>query len=138
VATPPTPPHSIDDFVQGYEAGRTLRGFRCTGCGTLTATWGLACSRCGSSTREEVTLTTRGRIVAGTIVTVASGEFVNDAPYAYVVVELEAGGRLSGWMPHVASEAEIVPGTKVRFAPGYKAGVQFERAEADGAEAGSR
>lgn len=130
-------PHSIEEFVRGYESGKTLRGFRCTACRELTATWGLACARCGSLRREEASLDPRGRIVAGTIVSVASEEFVNEAPYAYVVVELLGGGRVSGWIPHVASEAEIAPGTPVRFAPGYKPGVQFERRALEGPGAGS-
>ena len=123
----PAPAHSIEQFVQGYETARTLRGFRCPRCGQRTATWGLACSRCGASPLEEVTLAGTGRIVAGTIVAVASDEFVNDAPYAYVVVELDGGGRVSGWMPRVRAEDEIAPGTAVRFVPSYKPGVQFER-----------
>lgn len=131
-------PHSIQEFVQGYETARTLRAFRCPRCGTVTATWGVACSRCGGRPLEEATLADRGRVVAGTIVTVASDEFVNDAPYAYVLVELEGGGRLSGWMPNVRSEEEIAPGTPVRFAPGYKGGVQFARVEPALGEGGSR
>ena len=123
---PVASPHSIQDLVQGYETGRLLRGFRCTRCGARTATWGLACSRCGAAALEETTLSDRGRVVAGTVVTVASDEFVNDAPYAYVVVELEGGGRISGWIPGVRSETEIAPGTAVRFVPSYKAGVQFQ------------
>jgi uncharacterized OB-fold protein len=124
----PTAPHSIEQFVQGYETARTLRGFRCPRCGQRTATWGLACSRCGGAPLEDANLSGTGRIVAGTVVTVASDEFVNDAPYAYVVVELDDGGRVSGWMPRVRAEEEIAPGTAVRFVPSYKPGVQFERA----------
>ena len=120
-------PHSIEEFVRAYENDRRLRAFRCPKCGTLTATWGLACSRCGAAPLEEATLGGRGTIVAGTIVQVASDEFVNDAPYAYVLVELEGGGRLSGWIPQVRTDAEIAPGTGVRFVPSYKPGVQFER-----------
>jgi uncharacterized OB-fold protein len=126
VATPPTGPHSIARFVEGYESGRTILGFRCSRCGRRTATWGLACAQCGGSL-EEAELGSRGRIVAGTVVAVASDEFVNDAPYAYVVVELDGGGRLSGWIRGVRTEEEIRPGTPVRFAPSYKPGVQFER-----------
>jgi uncharacterized OB-fold protein len=124
---PPAAPHSIEAFVRAYENDRQLRAFRCPNCGTLSATWGVACSRCGSVPLAEATLSGRGKIVAGTVVQVASDEFVNDAPYAYVLVDLEGGGRLSGWLPGVRSEAEIVPGTAVRFAPSYKPGVQFER-----------
>jgi len=122
----PAGPHSIEQFVQGYEQAGTLRGLRCPRCGARTATWGLACSRCGAGPLEEATLSLTGRVVAGTIVAVASDEFVNDAPYAYVLVELDGGGRVSGWMPAVRSEAEIAPGMRVRLVRSYKPGVQFE------------
>jgi len=119
--------HSIAEFVQGYENGRTLRGFRCRACGTRTATWGLACSKCGARELEEAELSESGLIVAGTLVAVPSEEFVNEVPYAYVLVELDGGGRVSGWIPGASREEEIAPGTRVRFRPSYKSGVQFER-----------
>ncbi len=120
-------PHTIADFVRGYESERALRGFRCPSCGSVTATWGLACSRCGARPLVEQRLSDQGALVAGTIVTVPGDELVNDAPYAYVLVALDGGGVVSGWIPSVRSEDEIAPGTRVRFAPGYRAGVQFER-----------
>ncbi|HYA10759.1 MAG TPA: OB-fold domain-containing protein [Thermoplasmata archaeon] len=135
---PPPSPHSIREFVEGYETARTLRAFRCPQCGMTTVTWGLACSRCGASPLGEVMLADRGRVVAGTIVAVASEEFANDAPYAYVVVEMDDGGRLSGWMPNVRSPEAIAPGTPVRFAPSYKPGVQFRLANLEPLEERSR
>jgi uncharacterized OB-fold protein len=125
----PSAPHSIDEFVRAYESERRLRGFRCPACGATTTTWGLACSTCGAGPLLDADLPTEGTIVAGTIVQVAPDDFVNEAPYAYVIVELTGGARLSGWLPGVRSEGEIAPGTPVRFRPGYKAGVQFERRE---------
>ena len=122
---PAPSPHSIAEFVDGYENGRTIRGFRCRACGNVTATWGLACSRCGARPLEEATFPATGTIVAGTIVAVASDEFVNDAPYAYVLVELEGGGRVTGWMPSVKSEKDLTIGEPVHFVAGYKPGVQF-------------
>ena len=122
----PSAPHSIAEFIQGYENARTLRGVRCRQCKALTATWGLACCRCGSRELEEVVLSEAGRIVAGTLVAVPSEEFVNDAPYAYLLVELDEGGRISGWMPGASTEAQIAAGMRVRFRPSYKLGIQFE------------
>ena len=119
--------HTIAEFLAGYESERRLRGFRCRACGARTATWGLACARCGADALEEATLGDQGTVVAATIVEVPSEAFVNDAPYAYVVVELVGGGRVSGWVPGVANLAEVAPGTPVRFRPSYKPGVQFER-----------
>lgn len=121
----PSAPHSIREFVQGYEEQGTLRGFCCPSCKHLTATWGLACSRCGTPGLEETTLSTAGRVVAFTVLTVPGDEFVNDAPYAYVVVDLDGGGRVTGWMPSVRAETDLALGERVRFAPSYKPGVQF-------------
>jgi len=121
----PTVPHSIDDFVKGYEEAGKLRGFRCPNCGLVTATWGLACSRCGRPDLEEAELSPRGCIIACTILHVPGNEFLNDAPYAYVVVELDGGGRITGWMPTVRAETDLKIGERVRFNPSYRPGVQF-------------
>ncbi len=125
-------PHTIAEFVRGYEGEGKLRGFRCPSCGFLTATWGIACSRCGASGLEEAPLSDRGRVVAFTVVEVPTEELVNDAPYAYVVVELDGGGRVSGWMPQVRSATEISLGERVRFRPSYRPGVQFEEESSPG------
>jgi uncharacterized OB-fold protein len=124
--------HTIAEFLTGYESEGRLRGFRCRACGARTATWGVACARCGADALEEAALGDHGTVVAATIVEVPSEAFVNDAPYAYVVVELLGGGRVSGWVPGIASLEEVAPGTPVRFRPSYKPGVQFERTEAAG------
>ena len=120
-------PHSVADFLNGYESEGKLRGFRCAGCGLITATWGIACSRCGRSPLDETELSQKGSVVAYTLLTVPGEEFLNDAPYAYVVVELDGGGRITGWMPSVRSESEIAIGDRVHFVSGYKPGVQFAK-----------
>jgi uncharacterized OB-fold protein len=66
-------------------------------------------------------------VVAFTLLTVPGDEFLNDAPYAYVVVELDGGGRITGWMPAVKSENDLKVGDPVHFVPGYKPGVQFAK-----------
>lgn len=131
----PAAPHTIEEFVKGYEDGGKLRGFRCSDCGLVTATWGLACSRCGHSRLEETELSTKGKVAAFTILTVPGEEFLNDAPYAYVVVELDGGGRVTGWMPTVRAEDQIAVGDRVHFVTGYKPGVQFAK-DSEGAKPG--
>jgi uncharacterized OB-fold protein len=121
----PQAPHTIQDWFQGYEEGGVLRGFRCGNCGLITATWSLACPRCGKSAFEETQLGTRGRVIAYTILSVPGDDFLNDAPYCYAVVELDGGGRITGWLPSVRSPPELAIGDRVRFAPSYKPGVQF-------------
>jgi uncharacterized OB-fold protein len=126
------PGHSIADYLRGYEVGQGLRGFR-SSCGLVTATWGLVCPRCGKADLAEVRLSGRGKIVAFTVQHVPGDEFVNDAPYAYVVVELEEGGRITGWMPTVRDEDSLKMGDSVHWVAGYKPGVQFAK-DSDGAQ----
>jgi uncharacterized OB-fold protein len=113
--------------VKGYEEGGKLRGFRCKNCKLITATWGLACSRCGHPDLEEMDLATKGCVVAFTLLTVPSDEFLNEAPYAYVVVELDGGGRVTGWMPTVRAENQIAIGDRVHYVTSYKPGVQWAK-----------
>lgn len=121
----PRAPHTIDEFVHAYEEEQKLRGFRCRNCGLVSATWGLACPRCGRDGLEEAELSPAGRVAAFTILHVPGDGFLNDAPYAYVVVDLDGGGRITGWMPSVRAEADLAIGERVRFRPSYKPGVQF-------------
>lgn len=123
----PVPLHSVAEYRQGYESEHRLRGYRSTGCGFVMATWGLRCPRCGAADLAEVILSGRGRIAAFTVQNVPADEFLNDAPYAYVVVDLEEGGRITGWMPSVRAPADLAVGDRVRWQPSYKTGVLFER-----------
>jgi uncharacterized OB-fold protein len=124
---PHPPPHSIAAYRHGYEEEDRLLGFR-SACGFVTTTWALACPRCGQRDLAEVELQKTGRLVAFSVQTVPSDEFLNDAPYAYVLVDLDGGGRVTGWIPGIAQESELALGEAVRFAPSYKPGVQFARA----------
>ena len=118
--------HSIADYRVAYEEGQRLRGFR-SGCGFVTATWGLLCPQCGKRDLREADLDGRGWIVAYSVQNVPSDEFLNDAPYAYVVVELVGGGRLTGWIDGIARESELAIGEEVEWVTSYKPGVHFRR-----------
>jgi uncharacterized OB-fold protein len=119
-------PHSIHEYRTAYEEGRGLLGFR-SACGFTTATWGLACPACGQRDLAEVNLSGQGTIAAFTVQTVPSEEFLNDAPYAYVLVDLTEGGRLTGWIEGVATERELSIGEAVEWVASYKPGVHFRR-----------
>jgi uncharacterized OB-fold protein len=126
----PAASHTIAQWIQSYEEGGPLRGFRCPACAFVTATWTLACPRCGHVGLAEQALAPTGTVVACTLLTVPGDEFLNDAPYAYVVVELDGGGRVTGWMPSVRSVDGVAIGERVRYQPSYKPGVQFAPARA--------
>jgi uncharacterized OB-fold protein len=128
----PAASHTVAEFIHGYEEEQRLRGFRCTNCELKTATWGLRCPKCGAGDRVEIELSGRGKVNAYTILAVPGDDFLNDAPYAYVVVDLEEGGRITGWMPAVRQVSDLSVGDAVHFVPGYKPGVQFVK-DADSA-----
>jgi uncharacterized protein len=122
---PETAPfHSIDEYRHDYEEGTRLRGFR-SACGFVAATWGLVCPNCGVRDLSEVELSGTGRLVAFTVQNVPGDEFLNDAPYAYVIVELDGGGRITGWIDGIRSEPELSEGMRVVWTPTYKPGVHF-------------
>jgi uncharacterized OB-fold protein len=118
--------HSIADYRTAYEEGQRLRGFR-SACGFVTATWGLACPHCGQRDLREADLPTQGRIAAFSVQNVPSDEFLNDAPYAYVLVDLEGGGRITGWIDGIARESDLDIGAAVEWVASYKPGVHFRR-----------
>ena len=126
MGTTDAPGHSIADYVTGYTEFGRLRGFGCP-CGFKTATWVLACPRCGGRNLTDVDLSGRGEVIACSVQHVPSDEFLNEAPYAYVVVDLAGGGRITGWVAGVADPADLPLGTRVHFHPSYKPGVQFVR-----------
>lgn len=123
--------HSIEQYRRAYEEEHRLLGFR-SGCGFVSATWALVCPSCGQRDLAETELAPTGRLVAFTVQTVPSDEFLNEAPYAYVVVDLDGGGRVSGWIAGIAKETDLAEGERVRFTPSYKPGVQFRRDDGDG------
>ena len=118
--------HSIADFRRGYEEEKRLRGFR-SGCGFVSATWVLVCPRCGERDLSDVELSGTGRISSFTVQNVPGDEFLNEAPYAYVVVDLDGGGRITGWINGIRDEADLSIGDEVRWTETYKPGVHFER-----------
>ena len=128
----PSPPagHSIAQFYHAYEEEGRLLGYHCRNCGFRTTTFLLECPRCHhrSELQEEV-LSGKGRVASFSLQNVPSEEFLNDAPYAYVLVELDEGGMVSGWMPTVKASSDIAIGDRVHWVKSYKIGMVFEKGE---------
>jgi uncharacterized OB-fold protein len=127
------PLHSVEAFTHGYEEEGRLLGYACSKCGFRTLSFVLVCPRChGRSTLEDRAFSGKGKVVSYTLQHVPSDEFVNEAPYAYAIVELEEGLRVSGWLPQVKSERDLSPGDKVHWVSSYRRGMVFEKESATG------
>lgn len=106
--------------------GRIL-GLECRACHERHFTPAVRC-RQGHTDLEAKEFAKEGRIVTYTIQLVAPEAFINEVPFAWVVVELDRGGpRVSGWVPFVSRPEDLPLGQRVRFTPSYKPGMMFEK-----------
>jgi uncharacterized OB-fold protein len=72
-----------------------LTGGRCTACGALSFPRRAWCPECQSPAIEDAPLSTTGAIYTFTIVHMAPPGYLGEAPYAYGVVELPEGLRVT-------------------------------------------
>ena len=104
-------------------------GYECVKCKHRRITPMARCPDCGSSDVKAAEFATTGKIVTYTIQQVASEQFLNEVPFAWVIVELDNGGpRVSGWVPFVSRPTDLPDGQKVKFSSSYKPGMMFEKA----------
>lgn len=73
-----------------YEANK------CKGCGKVFFPPRLICDSCGSQELEAVKLAETGKVVTHTIIRVPPHRFVDQAPYAVGIVELDDGVKITG------------------------------------------
>ncbi|MFQ6128578.1 MAG: Zn-ribbon domain-containing OB-fold protein [Thermoplasmata archaeon] len=117
---------SIGEYIEAARNG-ILRGVECSECGHSQVTTAETCAKCGSANLAKTDFSNEGTVVTYTILDVPSELFIDDAPYAFVVVQLEDGPRCTGWMPYVKRPGDIAIGDKVRFVKTYKPGMVFEK-----------
>jgi uncharacterized OB-fold protein len=112
----------------GMRDGKIL-GYECGKCKRRQITPMVRCPQCAAVDVKVVEFATTGKVVTYTIQQIASEQFLNEVPFAWVIVELDQGGpRVSGWMPFIARPDDLRAGQKVKFTSSYKPGMQFEKA----------
>jgi uncharacterized OB-fold protein len=88
----PTPSRFWREIPQRYR----LEAGKCKNCGFVTFPPRLICPACKSRKFETITLADKGKVVTYTIIRVPPQPFVDQAPYAVGIVELDDGVRLTG------------------------------------------
>ena len=135
-ATPtdaPGEPHMAGRPVLSLKEQRELLkdgkvvGFHCEACRQDRFSPMLRCSKCGSDRIARRQFSTTGTVVSYTIQSVASEQFLNETPFAFALIQLDDGPRISGWIPWIAKEKDLPLGQKVEYVPSYKPGMQFEK-----------
>lgn len=104
-----------------------LLGLECRTCQARHFTPAVRC-RNGHDDLAVKEFAREGRVTTYTIQIVAPEAFLNEVPFAWVLVELDDGGpTISGWIPFVTRPEELQVGQRVRFTPTYKPGIMFEK-----------
>jgi uncharacterized OB-fold protein len=93
-----------------------LEAGRCVGCGKTYFPPRLVCADCSGREFETVKLADEGSIFTYTVIRVAPSQFVDQAPYAVAVVELDDGVRISAQIADADLDAlEIGLRVRVEF-----------------------
>ena len=120
------------DFIfrqrQAVKEGKLL-GLKCSDCGHIHTIPTVFCDKCQSSNLEYVELPTTGKILTYTVLPMVVPErFAEEAPYAWAIIELDDGSKVSGWIPYVRTGEELKVGQRVKMVrAGYKPGIVFEK-----------
>ena len=87
-----TPSRYWREIPQRYR----LEANKCKNCGIILFPPRLVCPECNKREFEETRLAERGKVVTYTIIRVPPHQFVDQAPYAVGIVELDDGVKLTG------------------------------------------
>lgn len=87
-----TPARYWREIPQRYR----LEANKCTGCGKINFPPRLICSVCHSKDMEKTKLAETGKVLTYTIIRVPPHRFVDQAPYAVGIVELDDGVKITG------------------------------------------
>ncbi len=88
----PTPSRYWREIPQRYR----LEAAKCKKCGAVSFPPRLVCPVCKAREFETIILADKGKIITYTIIRVPPQAFVDQAPYAVGIVELDDGVRLTG------------------------------------------
>lgn len=102
-------------------------GFHCADCMHDRFSPMSRCSKCGSKEIARRQFSTTGKVESYTIQSVASEQFLNETPFAFAIVKLDDGPRMSGWIPWIAKPKDLSLGQKVEYVSSYKPGMMFEK-----------
>jgi uncharacterized protein len=102
-------------------------GFHCKACKNDRLSPMARCPKCGGADIQRREFSRTGKVLSYTIQSVASEQFLNETPFAFAVIQLDDGPRVSGWIPWIAKAKDLPIGQKVEYTPSYKPGMMFEK-----------
>lgn len=122
----PRPALSLKEQRDALRDGKVI-GFHCKACKNDRFSPMTRCPKCKSADITTREFSKAGQVVSYTIQAVASEQFLNETPFAFAVIQLDDGPRVSGWIPWIAKPKDLAVGQKVEYTPSYKPGMMFEK-----------
>ena len=119
-------PLSVKEFQEGIREGK-ITGYKCAKCGHKQIDIIEFCPVCHSPDLQKVEFSNAGTVLTYTIQLVAPEQFMNEVPYAWAVIELDDGARMTGWIPFISKPSDLPIGQRVAFKKSYLPGVVFEK-----------
>ena len=116
----------VEDIIEATKEG-IIRAYKCTKCNNKGVAIQAFCKKCGNNKLTITEINNVGKVITYTIQTVAPDPFVNEVPYAWVIVELDNNVRITGWIPFVSSREDLKIGDRVKLVKSYKPGMVFEK-----------
>lgn len=117
---------SREQFVAKVKDGKVL-AYKCKKCGHMQLATIVFCSKCYSHDLETVEVEGKGKVVTYTIQNVAPAEYEKYAPYAWVVMRLDAGFNVSGFLLGVGSPKDLPINARIKIVGYDEKGILLER-----------
>lgn len=117
---------TVKAFQDAVHEGR-IEGYKCRNCGHRQIDIIGFCPVCHGSDLERAEFAKEGKIITYTIQQVAPEQFMNEVPYAWAIVELDEGPKVTGWIPFISKSSDLPIGQRVRFKKSYLPGIVFEK-----------
>jgi uncharacterized OB-fold protein len=119
-------PLTIKEMQEEIRAGK-LEGYHCDNCGHEQIDVMVFCPKCHSPRLRKKEFSSMGTVLTYTIQFVAPEQFMNEVPYAWAIVQLDDGPKVTGWIPFVSKPSDLPLGQRVEFKKSYLPGIVFER-----------
>jgi len=117
---------TVREFQQRIREGK-IEGYKCSNCGHKQIDIIDFCPSCHKPDLEKAEFSGEGKVATYTIQFVAPEQFMNEVPYAWAVIDLDDGPRITGWIPFISKSEDLPIGQRVRFKKSYLPGIVFEK-----------
>jgi len=117
---------TIKGFQDAVHDGK-IEGYNCLACGHKQIDIIDFCPVCHSDKLKLTEFAKEGKVLTYTIQFVAPEQFMNEVPYAWAVVELDDGPKVTGWIPFISKASDLPVGQRIRFKKSYLPGIVFEK-----------